>query len=154
MAAGLGALLQASELAFSLMKYLGAAYMIYLGIKAFRAPPIDLSSTDKLQGSLGSFFVQGALSNLSNPKIAIFYFAYLPQFVGPENAHPTETLLALGTFFALLTIIVKLPIGLLAGRLSGWIQSRPTVQIWLNRSCGGILVAMELRLAADDHHVV
>ncbi len=149
-ALGLGALLQASELAFSLMKYVGAAYLLYLGIRAFRAPPIDLAGTAKIQGSLRSFFIQGAISNLSNPKIAIFYFAYLPQFVSADNPYTTETLLALGTVFALLTFIVKMPIGLLAGACSGWIQRRPGVQLWLNRSCGSVLVAMGLRLASED----
>lgn len=147
---GLGALLKTSELAFSLMKYIGAAYLVYLGVKAFRAPPINLTSSSMLPGNLRSFFVQGALSNLSNPKIAIFYFAYLPQFVSADSQHSTYTLLALGATFALLTFVIKAPIGLLAGAFSGWIQARPSVQRWLNRCCGGVLVAMGLRLAAGD----
>ena len=149
-ALGLGALLQASEFAFSLMKYIGAAYLLYLGVKAFRAPPINLASSTKIQGNLRSFFVQGAISNLSNPKIAIFYLAYLPQFVSADSQHSTYTLLVLGVTFALLTFVIKVPIGLLAGVLSGWIQSRPLVQRWLNRCCGGVLVAMGLRLAFDS----
>lgn len=150
---GLGALLQASELAFSIMKYAGAAYMLYLGIKAFRAPPIDLASSTKARGNLHSLFLRGALSNISNPKIAIFYFAYLPQFVKVDNAHPTEALLALGATFALLTFVVKMPIGYFAGTLSGKIQSRPAVQVWLNRTCGGVLVAMGLRLTTESQSV-
>lgn len=149
-ALGLGTLLQASELVFSLMKYAGAAYLLYLGVKAFRSPPIELANTAKKQGSLRSFFMPGAVSNLSNPKIAIFYFAYLPQFVSEDNSHPAETLLILGAGFALLTFIVKMPVGYFAGALSGWFQSRPAVQIWLNRSCGGVLVAMGLRLATES----
>lgn len=150
-ALGLGALLNASELAFSIMKYVGAAYLLYLGYKAFRTPPIDLNQSGQAQGSFLSFFLQGALSNISNPKIAIFYFAYLPQFVSADNSAPTETLLALGATFALLTVVVKVPIGFLAGALSGWIQSCPEVQVWLNRSCGGVLVAMGIRLATDNY---
>ncbi|RDE19722.1 LysE family translocator [Motiliproteus coralliicola] len=149
-AAGLGALLQASELAFSLMKYLGAAYLIYLGFKAFRAPPLSLDSPVGQSDKLMSLFWQGALSNLANPKIAIFYFAYLPQFVSPTSDNAAFTLLALGTLFAVLTFVVKMPIGLLAGKLSGWIRSRPSVQIWLNRSSGGLLMALGLRLATDN----
>ena len=146
---GLGALLQASELAFSIMKYAGAAYMLYLGIKAFRARPIDLASSPQAKGTPRSFFLRGGLSNISNPKVAIFYFAYLPQFVKADNTHPTETLLALGATFALLTFMVKMPIGYFAGTLSGKIQSRPTIQAWLNRACGGVLIAMGLRLATE-----
>lgn len=149
-ALGLGAILQASEFAFSLMKYIGAAYLLYLGVKAFRAPPINLASSTKIHGNLRSFFVQGAISNLSNPKIAIFYLAYLPQFVSADSQYSTYTLLVLGVTFALLTFVIKVPIGLLAGVFSGWIQSRPLVQRWLNRCCGGVLVAMGLRLAFDS----
>lgn len=150
---GLGALLQASELAFSIMKYAGAAYMLYLGVKAYQAPPIDLASSPRAKGNLHSLFLRGALSNISNPKIAIFYFAYLPQFVKVDNAHPAEALLALGATFALLTFVVKMLIGYFAGTLSGKIQSRPAVQVWLNRTCGGVLVAMSLRLATESQTV-
>jgi len=149
-AAGLGAVLQASEQAFTLMKILGAAYLIYLGIKVFSALPLELKSQASEQRSSWLCFRQGALSNISNPKIAIFYFAYLPQFVGAGSAQPTVELLLLGALFALLTVVVKLPIGYMAGRLSGWVQTRPSVQRWLNRISGGLLVAMGLRLAADS----
>ncbi len=157
-AAGLGAALQTSELLFSLMKYLGALYLLYLGVRAFRAPVVDITANVQLDCDPGSmkkirlrtFFIQGALSNLSNPKIALFYFAYLPQFVTAGSASPTGTLLALGATFAALTIIVKIPVALLAGALSGWIQNQPLVQIWLNRSCGGVLIAMGLQLALSE----
>lgn len=149
-AAGLGAVLQASELAFNLMKYLGAAYLLYLGVKAFRAPPMALCCTGKAQDSMASFFLQGAISNICNPKIAVFYFAYLPQFVSVDSTHPATALLALGATFALLTFLVKMPIGLVAGALSGWVQSRPAVQRWINRSCGGVMITMASRLMVDE----
>lgn len=145
-ALGLGALLQASELAFTIMKYVGAVYLLYLGVKLFKAPIIDLNNTENTDGSIRYFFFQGALSNISNPKIAVFYFAYLPQFVSADSSQSTQTLLALGTTFALLTFLVKLPIGYLAGALSTWIKFRPAVQIWLNRSCSIVLVGMALNL--------
>ena len=145
-ALGLGALLQSSELAFTIMKYVGAVYLLYLGVKLFKAPIIDLNNTENTDGSIRYFFFQGALSNISNPKIAVFYFAYLPQFVSADSSHSTQTLLALGTTFALLTFLVKLPIGYLAGALSTWIKFRPAVQIWLNRSCSIVLVGMALNL--------
>lgn len=147
---GLGALLQASEIAFTLMKYIGAAYLFYLGIKLFRTPTINLSSTSKAQGKLRKLFIIGAFSNLSNPKIAIFYFAYLPQFVSPSEPHSAQTLFMLGALFALMTFMIKFPIGIVAGKLSTWIQERPSVQAWINRSCGGVMIAMGLRLASES----
>ena len=149
-ALGLGAILQASEMIFTLMKYLGAAYLIYLGVKAFRAPPVDLGQTGQMRGSLRTLFIQGALSNISNPKIAVFYFAFLPQFVDPASTHPTETLLALGSAFALITFLIKAPIGYAAGALSGWFQRRSQVQVWLNRTSGAVLVGLGLRLASES----
>ncbi len=149
-ALGLGAILQSSEFLFAAMKMVGAAYLVYLGIKTFRAPPVELGLSVGHSGSLWKLFVQGAVSNLANPKIAIFYFAFLPQFVSAGAVHPTETLLALGVVFSLLTLLVKAPIGYVAGALSGWLRSRPAVQVWLNRASGSVLVGLGLRLALES----
>ena len=150
-AIGLGAILQASDLAFTVMKYMGATYLVYLGIKLFMSSPFELSKPTAAPNNLRVPFTQGAVSNLSNPKIAIFYFAYLPQFIAPENNYPTETLLVLGIAFALITFVVKVPIGYLAGTFSGWIKARPTVQKWLNRTSGSVLIGLGVRLAFESH---
>lgn len=148
-ALGLGAILTASEMLFTVMKFVGAAYLVYLGIKTFRAPPIDLGLTSSQPESLRKLFLQGALSNISNPKIAIFYFAFLPQFVSAEATNPRMQLLLLGFLFALLTFLVKCPIGFIAGKMSNWLKSRPAVQIGLNRFSGSVLVALGVRLALE-----
>jgi threonine/homoserine/homoserine lactone efflux protein len=98
---------------------------------------------------LSRLFLDGAVSNLSNPKIAVFYFAFLPQFVSPGALHPTITLLALGALYAALALAVKGPVGLTAGLLSGWLRARPGVLIWLFRSSGAVLLALGLRLAFE-----
>ena len=103
--------------------------------------------------SLKTLFYQGAISNLSNLKIAIFYFAFLPQLVSQQAAYPTRTLLMLGTTFALMTFIIKAPIGYGAGALSGWLRSRPAVQVWMNRVSGTLLVALGLRPAVQNRLV-
>ncbi|WP_370280383.1 LysE family translocator [Pontibacterium sp.] len=146
-AMGLGALLQTSELAFSIMKYVGAAYLLYIGYKTLKAPPIEIDEDPGAQGTLKSCFIAGALSNVTNPKIAIFFFAYLPQFVSADNANPTMTLLALGSTFAMLSFLVKTPVGYVAGRLSGWFKANKNAQRWLNRICGGALALLAVRLA-------
>ncbi|HDX8642195.1 LysE family translocator [Aeromonas dhakensis] len=145
-ALGLGALLQASELAFDIMKYVGAAYLFYLGVKLFKASAIGFDNVGDVDGNMSSFFFKGMISNISNPKIAVFYFAYLPQFVSVDSASSTQALLFLGASFAFLTFLVKLPIGYLAGVLSPWMQSKPAVQIGLNRSCSVILIGMAVNL--------
>ncbi|MCW8884238.1 MAG: LysE family translocator [Motiliproteus sp.] len=147
---GLGALLQASELAFSLMKWIGAAYLIYLGFRLFKAAPVKLDQAVGDQKSLRKAFIQGSISNLSNPKVAIFYFSYLPQFVSPDSKHATETLLMLGCAFAMTTFLVKMPIGYLAGACSGWVQSRTWVQNWINRTSGSVLIVLGIGLATDS----
>lgn len=91
----------------------------------------------------------GALSNLANPKIAIFYFAFLPQFVAPDAAHPTLQLGALGSVFAASTFGVKAPVGLSAGALSDWLRRRPGVLVWLYRSSGAVLLGLGVRLAFE-----
>ena len=149
-AAGLGALLRASEYLFVAMKWLGAAYLVYLGIKAWRTPPFVAPLTPTLGQGLNRLFVQGALSNLANPKIAIFYFAFLPQFVAADAGPVTVQLVLLGGLFALLTFLVKCPIGLAAGRLSTWLRARPTVQIAMNRISGDLLALLGARLALAD----
>jgi threonine/homoserine/homoserine lactone efflux protein len=92
-------------------------------------------------------FATGAASNISNPKIAIFYFAFLPQFVAPGAVHPTLTVFALGLVFAALTFLIKGPVAVFAGRLSSWFRSRPTALVWLYRFSGLVMVGLAIRLA-------
>ena len=146
---GLGALLRASEILFVVIKLIGAVYLVYLGIKLFRSSHSDLDIKGMPVASYRKLFFQGAFSNLSNPKIAIFYFAYLPQFIPTGSEAPTTTLLILGAAFAFLTFLVKGPIGYGAGALSSWIRSRPAVLGWINRVSGGVLIALGLRLAFE-----
>ena len=115
---GLGAVLRTSEWLFVALKVVGAAYLVYLGIGLLRTRQSRLPTEVRAARSLGRLFVDGAVSNLSNPKIAIFYFAFLPQFVSPSAPRPTVTVFVLGLAFAGLTFLVKAPVGFFAGRLS------------------------------------
>jgi len=146
---GLGAILRTSEWLFVALKLVGAAYLIYLGIGLLRTRQSGLPIGGQAARTLGRLFVDGAVSNLSNPKIAIFYFAFLPQFVSPSAQHPTLTVFVLGLAFAGLTFVVKAPVGMFAGRLSAWLRSRPSVLTWVFRSSGAILVALGVRLAFE-----
>ncbi len=146
---GLGAILRTSEWLFIALKLVGAAYLIYLGVQLLRTHAQELPMATGAARPLGRLFLDGALSNVSNPKIAVFYFAFLPQFVLPGAEHPTLSVLALGLVFAGLTFLVKGPVGLGAGLLSGWLRSRPRVLAWIYRSSGAVLIGLGLKLAFE-----
>jgi threonine/homoserine/homoserine lactone efflux protein len=146
---GLGAILRTSEWLFVLLKLVGAAYLLYLGFGLLRTKRETLALRSGPRRPPRQLFLDGAFSNLSNPKIAVFYFAFLPQFVSPEALHPTLTIFALGVAFAVLTFVVKAPVGLFAGALSGWLRSRPGVMTWIFRSSGALLVALGIKLAFE-----
>ena len=148
---GLGAILRTSEWLFLALKLVGAAYLVYLGVQLLRRRQHELAIATGAPRSLWRLFFDGALSNLSNPKIAIFYFAFLPQFVRPDATHPTLSIFVLGLAFAGLTFLVKGPVGLGAGFLSGWLRARPGSLAWLFRASGAVLVALGLRLAFERH---
>ncbi|MGA7479538.1 MAG: LysE family translocator [Azonexus sp.] len=146
---GLGAVLRTSEWLFVALKLAGAAYLVYLGIQLIRARKHEIPVSADAPCSLWRLFFDGALSNASNPKIAVFYFAFLPQFVLPGAAHPTLSVFVLGLVFAGLTFLVKGPVGLGAGLLSGYLRSRPKVIAWLYRTSGAVLIGLGLKLAFE-----
>jgi len=149
-ALGLGALLMSSEIFFTLLKYVGAVYLSYLGLKLIFSPVQDFKLESGDSRPLGKLFAIGALSNISNPKITIFYFAFLPQFISTDIESPTLLLLTLGFVFAALTFLVKAPIGYFAGVASVWIRSRPIVIKLINRISGTVLVGLGIKLAFEQ----
>jgi len=147
-AIGVGAILQASETLFTALKLVGAAYLVYLGIRmiATREVPID-ARAGTARSSPAWLVMQGVLSNVTNPKIILFFFAFLPQFVDPASPHPTRDLVFLGVLYALLGLPVKCGVALVAARLSQRVLQRPRALAWMNRACGAVLVALGVRLA-------
>jgi threonine/homoserine/homoserine lactone efflux protein len=146
---GLGAILRTSEWLFLALKLVGAAYLVYLGVQLIRGRPHELAIAAGAPRALWRLFFDGALSNISNPKIAVFYFAFLPQFVNPGATHPTLSVFVLGLAFAGLTFLVKGPVGLAAGLLSAWLRSQPKALTWLYRTSGAVLIGLGLRLALE-----
>ena len=149
-ALGLGAILMSSEIFFTLLKYLGAAYLSYLGLKLIFSPVQEFNLENTDSRPLGKLFIIGSLSNISNPKITIFYFAFLPQFISADVENPTLLLMILGFSFAALTFVVKAPIGYFAGVASSWIRSRPIVIKLINRISGAVLIGLGIKLAFDQ----
>lgn len=146
---GLGVILRTSEWLFVALKFVGAAYLLYLGIGLLLTRRSSVVVGFEPPRTLPKLFLDGTFSNLSNPKVAIFYFAFLPQFVEPSAQHPTLSVFALGVVFAVLTFLVKAPIGIFSGALSAWLRSRPGVLSWVYRVSGAVLVGLGVRLALE-----
>jgi len=149
-ALGLGALLLSSELLFVVLKYIGAIYLAYLGTRLIftRATELDLVSSSIKP--LKRLFLEGALSNISNPKVTIFYFAFLPQFISADIKDPAIYLIVLGVSFSALTFVVKAPVGFFAGIASTWIRARPMILQAINKISGTVLIGLGAKLALEQ----
>jgi threonine/homoserine/homoserine lactone efflux protein len=143
---GVGAIVQASEWLFTAMKIVGAAYLLYLGVSLLRAGSSELLAEESKARPLFRLFIDGAVSNIANPKIAIFFFAFLPQFLAPGAENPTLLIFILGVGFAVLTMLVKGAVALFSGQLSGWFRQKPVYLKSLYRVSGVVLVALGVRL--------
>lgn len=147
---GVGTLIQASEVLFTAMKIVGAAYLLYLGVSLLRSNHGDLTGNSSTIRSPGKLYLDGALSNVANPKIAIFYFAFLPQFVTPGASNPTASVFILGASFAMLTFLIKGPIALLAGKLSQLVADNPIYLKSIFKLSGVTLIALGFKLALES----
>ncbi len=138
--AGLGALLAASELAFSVVKWIGAAYLVYLGLRLWRAPPPDprAARAGKAAADAGAarLFLQGFLVATSNPKALIFFAAFLPQFMVPDASFWMQ-LLVLGGTFALVEFVYEVALAGLAQRVAPWLGRHGGV---FNRITGSVFI--------------
>ena len=150
-ALGVGAILHASESLFVALKFAGAAYLIYLGLRMLFSREAR-TGIGAAQGALSppALVWQGVLSNVTNPKVVLFFFAFLPQFVDPASAHPTRDLALLGVLYAALALPVKSAVGIAAGSFSERVLRNPSIVAWMNRVSGGVLIALGLRLAGSD----
>lgn len=147
---GLTLILQTSALAFLLVKYLGAIYLIYLGIKAWREKSTFSLQTSTSSVSFRKIFWQGVLSNVLNPKIAIFFLAFLPQFVDKGSSQVTLQMVLLGLTFACFGLCFLLMVGYSSGTIGAWLTRRPQVGQILQRFAAGILIALGIRLALTE----
>jgi threonine/homoserine/homoserine lactone efflux protein len=150
-AIGVGAILMASETLFVALKLAGAAYLVYLGLRLILGiDGVRGIGASHARRSPWSLVWQGILSNVTNPKIVLFFFAFLPQFVDPASAHPTRDLVFLGVLYAAMALPVKISVGIAAGTLSQRVLRSGKAFAWMNRVSGGVLVALGLRLATTQ----
>ena len=150
-ALGLSAVLAASAAAFSAVKWIGAAYLVWLGIQALRASGgggLVKAAGEKMP--VAKIYRQGILVSLLNPKVAIFFLAFLPQFV-VEGAGPTWAQLMLhGGLIIVVAAFIEPPLILLGGRLADALRNNQRIGLWLDRGLGTLFVALGVRLALSS----
>ena len=144
---GVAALFQSSETAFNVLKFAGAAYLLYLAWLSFRSGTSKASLQKAQFPGYGTLYRRGFLSNITNPKVTLFCLAVLPQFVEPERGHPTLQILSLGGLYELACLIVFTAIAALGGRMATWFNRSDRAQMLMNRIAGCIFLGLALMLA-------
>lgn len=152
-ALGLSAVLLTSATMFTLLKWLGAAYLMYLGVRmlwgSFRPGDTGAAAAGDARGSLSGIFFQGLLTNALNPKVAIFFLAFLPQFISAQAPSKVLTFILLGLLFNANSTVFNVAVAWAAGRAS----SSPAVgslRPWLERTIGALFLGLGARLALAD----
>jgi threonine/homoserine/homoserine lactone efflux protein len=149
-AVGLSALLVASATAFTAVKWLGAAYLCYVGLTMLfsrQAEPGAATARESRDVSLSRVFWQGALTCVLNPKVAMFFLAYLPQFVDADAPHKPLAFLTLGLIFVFNGTLCCLAIAVMAARAATGVRNSGGAMAWINRSVGALFVYLGVRIA-------
>jgi threonine/homoserine/homoserine lactone efflux protein len=144
---GLAALLHASALAFQTLKYLGVAYLLYMAWSALKARGALEVEREIAPRSAVQVIVTGVLINILNPKLSLFFFAFLPQFVGADEPNALARMLELGAVFMLVTLVVFIGYGVFAAAVRRHVIARPQVLAWMRRAFAGAFALLGLRLA-------
>jgi threonine/homoserine/homoserine lactone efflux protein len=144
---GISAILMTSALAFSVLKYLGAAYLVWIGLRMLLTRGGARQPTVTRGKGLGAAFRQGMLTNVLNPKVALFFLAFLPQFVSMQATHPQLGLLVLGLSFIGTGMTWSMLLSLLGGHIHHLLTTRPRLGQWMDRVCGTVLLGFGVKLA-------
>ncbi|HEV7367638.1 LysE family translocator [Arenibaculum sp.] len=150
---GLSAILATSATAFMVVKYVGAAYLVYLGWKALRSPGVAFApagAAEDRRVTPWSAYRQGVAIDVLNPKVAIFFMAFLPQFVDPALGHAAAQTVLLGLIVILVAIVWEAFLVLCASGMTGTLRRRPAIGAWLDRLVGVVLIGLGIRLALEE----
>ncbi len=149
-AMGVAVIFQTSALAFSILKYLGAAYLVYLAWLSFTDSD-EVLNTARANGlNLGRLYRRGIIMNITNPKVSIFFLAFLPQFADPTRGPVWMQMLLLGGLFICATFFVFGGIALLAGSIGAWLNRSPWAQSLMNKGASLVFLGLALKLAATE----
>jgi len=146
-ALGLSVLLATSPLAFDVVRWAGAAYLVFLGVRMLFAKASAIGETDARGRGAGAAFRQGMITNVLNPKVALFFLAFLPQFIAPAAAHAKLGFVVLGLSFVATGLCWCLVLALAGAAIGMWLRARPRFGAWLDRICGAVFVGLGVRLA-------
>jgi len=148
---GISVIFQTSQLAFDILKYLGALYLIYLAYQAFknRDKPLDLS-TDSSSKAFKKLYFKAFLMNILNPKVSIFFLAFLPQFVDPSLGSIELQMILFGAIFMMVTIVVFGAIGYMGNHLRTKLQANPKITSYMNSLTAFVLLGFGLKLALSQ----
>ena len=148
---GLAALLQASATAFQIFKYVGVAYLLFIAYMTLRETgALRVEADDREARAPTQVAVTGVLINILNPKLSIFFLAFLPQFVSTDQTNPTVHMLGLSAVFMLMTFLVFVGYGLLAASVRDHVISRPRVVMWMRRTFAAAFIALGAKLALTN----
>lgn len=147
---GLAALLHTSALAFQILKYLGVAYLLYMAWVTLRDHGALTVQPEQAERSSLQVIVSAVLANILNPKLSIFFFAFLPQFVDATEPHPVLRMSELSAVFMLQTFVVFAIYGLFAAAMRDHVITRPQVMTWMRRVFAGAFAALGLKLALAE----
>jgi len=147
---GVAAIFQQSELAFNLLKAVGAIYLCWLAWQAFTAQPADINAAPAAERSAKALYLRGIVMNLTNPKVAIFFLAFLPQFAKPENGSLALQIMMLGVLVIISTLMVFSAIAWGAGKIGNYLKRSVAAQKVLNRVAGTVFGALAIKLALAD----
>jgi threonine/homoserine/homoserine lactone efflux protein len=148
---GLAALLHTSAVAFQVFKYVGVAYLLYMAWKTLQEHGTLKVETDDSAQSALQVTTTAILINILNPKLSIFFLAFLPQFISADEAHPLSQMLLLSAVFMLMTFVVFALYGLFAASIRNHVITRPRVLIWMRRCFAGAFAALGAKLAFAEH---
>ncbi len=146
-AMGIAVIFKTSLLAFNILKYTGAAYLLFLSWQAFKSSSSgDLKTSEKENASFRKLYRKGIIMNVTNPKVSIFFLAFLPQFADSSRGSITLQILFLGFIFIIVTFIVFSGVSFFSGLIGGWISKSDKGQKYLNRAAGLIFAALAVKL--------
>jgi threonine/homoserine/homoserine lactone efflux protein len=149
-ALGVAVIFQASAVAFTVLKTFGACYLLYLAWHAFRTSATEIKARQNGGQSLGKLYRRGIIMNVTNPKVSIFFLAFLPQFADPGRGSLTSQLVVLGGVFIVATVLVFGSIASLAGAIGQWLNRSSKAQLMMNRLAGAVFVGLALKLVTTE----
>lgn len=149
-AIGVAALIKASATAFMVLKIMGALYLLYLAYGAFRASASNITMEERQKMRTAVLYRRGIFMNVTNPKVTIFFLAFLPQFVNPEYGSVTLQFAELGVVFIVATLLIFGSVAIIGGTVGTWLNANPKAQKIMNWTAGTIFCAMALKLLVSE----